>query len=441
MFNLVKEPTSEQLNIKNFVPNEKTNFNIIQKDDNNNNYVKNNMSPNTYIQPKLDVSGLGLDLLMNNSAKRQSGSEKSFSLNNDSHEEFSESEDEDNYAEDNHFNAEKYNNNDEEDSEDDEQHNEPLFKPSQYFTNSSNHSSGIQQPPPLQRSYEDIENEKKNILYQFERLEKKGVRLPRKFTLSNSLEEMKMEMERLKRDKEVDASVQFQRKMMMACITGIEFLNTKFDPFDVKLDGWSENVHDNINEYDEIFEELHDKYKSKSRMAPEFKLLLTLGGSAFMYHLTKTMFRSSLPSMEDVLKQNPNLMKQFASATANTMAKNDNTGMAGMFSGLFGGAGSGSPSPFQSAHPQPQSSNKGRPTQMRGPSDMDTIINDLENDVLGKGDINSSRNLDNNDRIETMSTATQSEISEFNESIISTNETRRPRNNSRKKSTKKTLNI
>ena len=36
--------------------------------------------------------------------------------------------------------------------------------------------------------------------------------------------------------------------MLMACITGIEFLNNKFDPFDIKLDGWSEQIHENIDD-------------------------------------------------------------------------------------------------------------------------------------------------------------------------------------------------
>ena len=31
-------------------------------------------------------------------------------------------------------------------------------------------------------------------------------------------------------------------KMLMACVTGIEYLNNRFDPFDVKLEGWSESV-------------------------------------------------------------------------------------------------------------------------------------------------------------------------------------------------------
>ena len=73
-----------------------------------------------------------------------------------------------------------------------------------------------------------------------------------------------------------------------------EFLNNKFDPFDVNLDGWAEQINENIDDYDEIFEELHEKYKSKAKMAPELKLLFQLGGSAIMIHMTNTMFKSAL---------------------------------------------------------------------------------------------------------------------------------------------------
>ena len=34
----------------------------------------------------------------------------------------------------------------------------------------------------------------------------------------------------------------------------LEFLNNKFDPFDVNLDGWSERVMENINDYDEVYD-------------------------------------------------------------------------------------------------------------------------------------------------------------------------------------------
>jgi len=421
-FNLIKDTNVDRITIPSDI-NPNNNVNTYKTNDINIHSPKGPM-----MRPQLDVSGLGIDLLMNNSAKMHSGSEKSSDdgMSNHSREQlntnnqsnlFDTSEDDDDHDD-----------NDENDTDDESDNhsesspkkmgNNPNFSANQ-SQNTGYFSNGIGSPyggQNVYRSPEDIENEKKDLLYQFERMEKKGLRLPKKFTLGNSLEEMKLEMERIKRDREVDMSIQFQRKMMMACVTGIEFLNTKFDPMDAKLDGWSENVHDSLNDYDDIFEELHEKYKSKSKMAPELKLLMTLGGSAFMFHLTKTMFKSSLPGMDEVFKQNPELVRQFAGATANTMAKNDNTGMASMFSGMFGGGGGGGNSSSRMMpqnvnvnvqnHPQPSN-------QMRGPSNINDIMQDLES------------NINDNDRIETMSTATQSEISDFNDSILGGGERRR----------------
>ena len=176
-------------------------------------------------------------------------------------------------------------------------------------------------PPPKRKTIEEIQKEKQELLFKFARLEQRGIHLTKKFTMHSNYEEMKEEYERLKRNREVDNSIKFQRKMLMAFSTGVEFLNNKFDPFDVKLDGWSENVHESISDYDEVFEELHEKYKEKAQMAPELKLLMMVGGSAFMFHLTNTMFKSSLPGMGDIMKQNPELMKQFAAAAVNTMGQ------------------------------------------------------------------------------------------------------------------------
>ena len=184
------------------------------------------------------------------------------------------------------------------------------------FNNNSQHEIKI---PPKELSFEEIQEEKFKLLNLLDRLEKKGIKSHKKFSMSSSYDEMKHEFDRLTSHREMDGSVKFQRKMLIAAVTAIEFLNNKFDPFDVKLNGWSENVHEGINEYDDIFEELHEKYKSKAKMAPEIRLLLSLAGSAFMFHLTNTMFKSSLPGMEDVMRQNPDLMKQFASAAASSM--------------------------------------------------------------------------------------------------------------------------
>ena len=41
-----------------------------------------------------------------------------------------------------------------------------------------------------------------------------------------------------------------------------------------------EAVSENIEEYDDVFGELHEKYGSKAKMAPELKLLFMCYGSA-----------------------------------------------------------------------------------------------------------------------------------------------------------------
>ena len=111
--------------------------------------------------------------------------------------------------------------------------------------------------------------------------------------MESNLDEMIGEYEMIIAEKEKSNSMKFQGKMLMAAITGIEFLNSKFDPFDIKLDGWAEQVNENLDDYDEIFAELHEKYKSKASMAPELRLLFQLGGSAAMLHMTNTMFKSN----------------------------------------------------------------------------------------------------------------------------------------------------
>ena len=178
----------------------------------------------------------------------------------------------------------------------------------------------VVQPHPKVNE-ESLLKEKFTILRKLDALERKGVPITKKYTMESSFAEMKGEYEMIVSDKERLNSVRFQGKMLMAAITGLEFLNTKFDPFDVNLDGWGEQINENLSEYDDIFGELHEKYKTRAKMAPELKLLFQLGGSAIMVHMTNTMFKSSMPGMDDIMRQNPELMQQFTKAAVNSMGK------------------------------------------------------------------------------------------------------------------------
>ena len=174
---------------------------------------------------------------------------------------------------------------------------------------------GVQLLSPA-RDPEAEKKEKSDYLNKLQRLEAKGFPVARKFTMDNSIEEIKTEYFRLVDARQLETSVKFQRQMLMGAITGMEWLNGRFDPFDLKLEGWSESVHENVEDFDEIFEELYDKYKDRGKMSPEMRLIMAVGGSGFMCHVSNTFFRSKMPSMDDVLRKNPELARQMAAAAA-----------------------------------------------------------------------------------------------------------------------------
>jgi len=236
---------------------------------------------------------------------------------------------------------------------------------------------------------QEVKNEKIDLIYKFKKLESQGIRTTMNYNMNSHLEDMRNEYLKLKKQREVENSIKLQRKVMMAAITGLEYLNNKFDPFDVKLDGWSESINENITDYDEVFEELAEKYGGRSEMAPELKLLMMLGGSAFMFHLTNTMFKSSIPGMDDILKQNPDLMNQFAKAAVGSIGKTENEY---------------NPPPMRNMNVQREQPRQ-QPTreEMDGPSGLDDLINqmnlkpddipDLDNVSLMSGETDRKSNI------------------------------------------------
>lgn len=252
---------------------------------------------------------------------------------------------------------------------------------------SKENDSFMMKPPedefkPIHRmSATEIKNEKIDYIYKFKKLGEQGIRTTMNYNMNSNLDEMRNEYLKLKKQREIDNSVKFQRKILMAGVTGLEFLNNKFDPFSVNLDGWSESVNEGIYDYDEIFEELYAKYGGgDSEVAPELRLLFALGSSAFMFHLQNTMFKSSLPGMDDILKQNPDLMKQFAQAAVGSMGQSMGPSMGQSMD----------QSVNQNAPPSPQRS------EMDGPDGIDDLIKkmnlepnnipDLDNISLMSGD-------------------------------------------------------
>ena len=269
----------------------------------------------------------------------------------------------------------------------------PIQQPISFDMNSGTVST---KPVVPQMSVEEENREKNSYLTRMMRLSSKGMGGQR-MTMANSLDEIKAEYGRVVDSRNLEASLKFQRNMLMTFATGAEFLNNRFNPFDVNLEGWSESVHENAEDYDEIFEELYDKYKDTGKMPPEVRLVMTLGASAAMFHVTNTYFKSKMPGMDDILRNNPDLMKQFATAAANQAGPG-----FGNFVGAAMNAGAQRQQPAQqqqspqmnsmpfnqSSRAPPQRAEEdvrpaqGQRREMRGPTGVDDILQAFENERM-----------------------------------------------------------
>ena len=167
--------------------------------------------------------------------------------------------------------------------------------------------------------YKTVDEEKADLVNKLGRLEKRGFTINKRLNVYSPVDELRTEVKRITYSIDVDKSIKFSRRMLIACVTGLEFMNKRYNPFELQLDGWSENLMENQDDYDEVFEELYVKYRTKMHVAPEVKLIMMLGGSAMMFHLTNSMFKSVMPNVNDVMKQNPGLVGNMMSAVQNTM--------------------------------------------------------------------------------------------------------------------------
>ena len=171
-------------------------------------------------------------------------------------------------------------------------------------------------------SEKEMRRKKRHMIKKLEEWnEKKMISNYSHFTLDSDFEEVEDEYETALEDKRRKDAVKLQGWWFMTFINSLEYGNAVFDPFGLNLDGWGEQVNEDIDSYEEIFGELHDKYKG-GKLAPEISLLLRVGFSAAVLNFSNKALSSAAPGFDDVIKQSPELMKMFTQATADTMSNN-----------------------------------------------------------------------------------------------------------------------
>ena len=176
---------------------------------------------------------------------------------------------------------------------------------------------------PSMPSMSDREKRRKKrmILKKMEDWYAKGqVKQNSDLNMDSSYEEIEDEYETIMEEKRKKDSIKLQGWWFMTFVNSIEYGNAALNPFDLNLDGWGEQIGEDIDSYEEIFSELHDKYKG-GKMAPELSLLLRIGFSAAVVNFSNKALSSATPGFNDVIKQSPELMKMFTDATVNSMSQ------------------------------------------------------------------------------------------------------------------------
>ncbi len=142
---------------------------------------------------------------------------------------------------------------------------------------------------------QQLRMKKIDLLRKLSDLKTKGYKLTKEYDFNSSIEEMEYEYDLLKSFADRRNGIKLYKNTIINFTNLVEFFNDKYDPFGAELNGWSEHMSVEVDTYDDVLEELYEKYKGAGKsLPPEVKLLVLIGFSASAFHFTKKHM-SNLP--------------------------------------------------------------------------------------------------------------------------------------------------
>ena len=171
-------------------------------------------------------------------------------------------------------------------------------------------------PKTVRMNDEHILKEKYEILRKFDRLSKLGVPMRKRFTLDSPIDEMKMELEFIRREKAMDQTIKQFCDWYITGMSALEWSSKNvavMQAFGLNLSGLSESAQMNVADMEEDFEELYDLYGDKLKMHPLVRIPIRTCMMVYMVHLTNQMAQKSpIPNIDQILKTNPDIARQMA---------------------------------------------------------------------------------------------------------------------------------
>lgn len=179
--------------------------------------------------------------------------------------------------------------------------------------------------PIVTMSEDALMKEKYEILRKFERLQKLGVPIRKKFTMDSPIDEMKMELEFIRKEKAMDATIKQFSEWFITGMSALEWSSKNINVvkmFGLQLDGLSQSAQMNVGDLEEDFEELYELYGDKMRMHPLVRIPMRTAIMVYMVHLTNQMaMKAPVPNIQDILRSNPEIARQMAAEAMKTQTQ------------------------------------------------------------------------------------------------------------------------
>ena len=154
--------------------------------------------------------------------------------------------------------------------------------------------------------HEDNTNKRRKMYMQIRGFcKRKGLDFPSHLHQESPYKDLKSYLSMLRSEQQMEQSVEMCKKVIVGVTSVFEYMNTRFDPIGLKLDGYSESVSDQRDDLTEPLEELYEKHSDKFDMPPEVKIMMIIGGAAAQTHIMNSMSGSKKPQEQPVYHSNP----------------------------------------------------------------------------------------------------------------------------------------
>lgn len=118
------------------------------------------------------------------------------------------------------------------------------------------------------------DKEKRELIYEFWLMEQDGIPISKKYTMEDSLDEMRFEYHKIKSECDVKDKVRVAWNMF-SCVNGLgEIINHKLNnPLGISLEGWSDELDNEKDKYEPHFRKLYKQWSTRFQVRPGTQIM------------------------------------------------------------------------------------------------------------------------------------------------------------------------